>query len=373
MKKVLLSSLALCLTVSSCSNNDLLNSQMSGENSPTAQIAIKDTPRLRKARAVAFVGQNPNLFGSNVMIFESYAELDTTLNHIQEMDHKALRAWATENNVQNDILESNIIYNEEWDKAWEVYNATPQDIQISLQSFPGITRPAESIADKVLDSFFDAMQKKYPQYLQEYDTLGEHYIEPLGALGEEALVNEKNLFLVGDEVHRFYKDGFVLCAMKDYEQIAQYNTKAEVMNYVATLQNNQQKAPQVSAAYFDNDKDFTETSGKYRMNISFTVGQIHTIFGTDMRHLDVRIKNYHKNSRGSWIGIACKTKLNLSVETSSTFNKQYTFNVSRNGYILSSHRRYTKTISNPGRYAMLTSYNLNATNQHKLQIKSINQ
>lgn len=109
---------------------------------------------MRKARAVAFVGQNPNLFGSNVMIFESYAELDTTLNHIQEMDHKALRAWATENNVQNDILESNIIYNEEWDKAWEVYNATPQDIQIGLQSFPGITRPAESIADKVLDSFF---------------------------------------------------------------------------------------------------------------------------------------------------------------------------------------------------------------------------
>ncbi len=108
MKKVLLSSLALCLTVSSCSNNDLLNSQMSGENTPMAQIAIKDTPRLRKARAVAFVGQNPNLFGSNVMIFESYAELDTTLNHIQEMDHKALRAWATENNVQNDILESTL-------------------------------------------------------------------------------------------------------------------------------------------------------------------------------------------------------------------------------------------------------------------------
>lgn len=37
MKKVLLSSLALCLIVSSCSNNDLLNSQMSGENTPTAQ------------------------------------------------------------------------------------------------------------------------------------------------------------------------------------------------------------------------------------------------------------------------------------------------------------------------------------------------
>lgn len=217
------------------------------------------------------------------------------------------------------------------------------------------------------------MQSKYPQYLQEYDSLGEHYIEPLGALGEEALVNEKNLFLVGDEVHRFYKDGFVLCAMKDYAQIAQYNTKAEVMDYVATLQNGQQKAPQVSTAYFDNDKDFTETSGKYRMNISFTVGQIHTIFGTDMRHLDVRIKNYHKNSRGSWIGIACKTKLNLSAETSSTFNKQHTFNVSRNGYILSSHRRYTKTISNPGRYVMLTSYNLDATNQHGLQIKRINQ
>ena len=238
---------------------------------------------------------------------------------------------------------------------------------------PDTSVPAIEPADRALDKFLDVMQKNYPQYLQEYDSLGEHYIEPLGALGEEALVNEKNLFFVGDEVHRFYKDGFVLCAMKDYAQIAQYNTKAEVMDYVATLQNGQQQAPQVSTAYFDNDKDFTETSGKYRMNISFTVGQIHTIFGTDMRHLDVRIKNYHKTSRGAWIGIACKTKLNLSAETSSTFNKQHTFNVSRNGYILSSHRRYIKTISNPGRYVMLTSYNLDATNQHGLQIKRINQ
>ena len=109
--------------------------------------------------------------------------------------------------------------------------------------------------------------------------------------------------------------------MKDYEQIARYETKAEVMDYVTTLQKNQQKAPQVTTVYFDNDKDFTETSGKYRMNISFTIGQIHTIFGTDMRHLDVRIKNYHKTTRGSWLGIACKTKLDLSAETSSTFNK----------------------------------------------------
>lgn len=134
MKKVLFSSLALCLIVSSCSNNDLLNSQMNSEDTPTAQIAIKDTPMLRKARAVAFVRQNPNLFGSNVMIFESYAELDTTLNRIQEMDHKALRAWATENNVQNDILESNIIYNEEWSKVWERYKELPKDIVVGSLS-----------------------------------------------------------------------------------------------------------------------------------------------------------------------------------------------------------------------------------------------
>ena len=387
MKKVLFSSLALCLIVSSCSNNDLLNSQMNSEDTPTAQIAIKDTPMLRKARAAAFVRQNPNLFGSNVMVFESYAELDTTLNRIQEMDYKELRTGTTENNVQNDILESNIIYGQEWDKAWEFWNAKIDRLDTTKFGsigdlnhtfapqirIPDTGKSASRLEERAMDSFLSTMQKNYPQYLQEYDSLGEHYIEPLGALGEEALVNEKNLFLVGDEVHRFYEDGFVLCAMKDYAQIAKYNTKAEVMDYVATLQNNQQKAPQVSTAYFDNDKDFMETSGKYRMNISFTLGQIHTIFGTDMRHLDVRIKNYHKTSRGAWIGIACKTKLNLSAETSSTFNKQHTFNVSRNGYILSSHRRYIKTISNPGRYVMLTSYNLDATNQHGLQIKRINQ
>ena len=303
------------------------------------------------------------------MIFESYAELDTTLNHIQEMDHKALCAWATENNVQNDILESNIIYNEEWDKAWEVYNATPQDIQISLQSFPGITRPAESIADKVLGSFFDAMQKKYPQYLQEYDTWGEHYIEPLGALGEEALVNEKNLFLVGDEVHRFYKDGFVLCAMKDYEQIAQYNTKAEVMNYVATLQNNQQKAPQVSIGVNFSPRNFPTESGKYKMETGFAVGLIHSVWGTDMRFVDIWINNYHKTRKGNWISIPCWTNYNLTAQT--ICNSQYTFNIKHNFFLCRWHCRHYKTVKNTGNNITITSYDLNVSNQHELVIKSI--
>lgn len=80
MKKVLFGSLALCLIVSSCSNNDLLNSQMSNEDTPTVQVI--SAPTLRKARAAAFVWQNPNVFGSNVMIFESYEELDTTLSQM---------------------------------------------------------------------------------------------------------------------------------------------------------------------------------------------------------------------------------------------------------------------------------------------------
>lgn len=385
MKKVLLGSLALCLIVSSCSNNDLLNSQMSGEDTPTAQIAIKDTPRLRKARAAAFVRQNPNLFGNNVMVFESYAELDTTISQIMDMDYKALRTWATENNVQNDILESNIIYSGEWDKAWEFWNSKVDRLDTTKFGsignlnqtlatqirIPDTGKPAISLEERAMDSFLSTMRNNYPQYLQEYDSLGEHYIEPLGALGEEALVNEKNLFLVGDEVHRFYKDGFVLCAMKDYEQIARYETKAEVMDYVTTLQKNQQKAPQVSTIDFENNhQEFVEINGKYKTKVSFDVGQMTTVFGSTKRHLDVRINNYHKTWGGCWLGIACKTSLNLKVETSCTANKQYTFNVNRsNVHILYSHRRYTQAVKNSGRYVIVTSYNLNVTNQHGTNMK----
>ena len=380
MKKVLFSSLALCLIVSSCRNNDLLNSQMGNEDTPTVQV-IRDTPTLRKARAAAFVRQNPNLFGSNVMIFESYAELDTTISQILEMDYKALRTWATENNVQNDILESNIIYSEEWDKAWdEVFNAKIDRLDSMTFSDAGITShiripdvsvPAIGPAEKAMDKFLDAMQKNYPQFLQEYDSLGEHYIEPLGALGEEALVNEKNLFLVGDEVHRFYKDGFVLCAMKDYEQIARYETKAEVMDYVATLQNNQQKAPQVTTVDLEkNHQEFTRISGKYKTKVSFDVGQFTNIFGYTTRHLDVRINNYHKTCGGYWCGIACKTTLDLKVETSCTANKQYTFNASRNNkHILYAHLQRSHTIKNSGRYVIVTSYNLDLTNQYGINMK----
>ena len=381
MKKVLFSSLvALCLIVSSCSNNELLNSQMSGEDTPTAQIAIKDTPMLRKARAAAFVRQNPNLFGNNVMVFESYAELDTTLNRIQEMDYKELRIWTTENNVQNDILESNIIYSQEWDKAWELWNNKNEKLDTTRFNYPTIApfiripdtgKPAISLEERAMDSFLSTMRKNYPQYIQEYDSLGEHYIEPLGALGEEAVVNEKNLFLVGDEVHRFYKDGEIQCALEDYNQIARYETKAEVMDYVKELQNNQQRAPQVTTIDFaNNHQEFTEINGKYKTKVSFDVGQMTTVFGSTKRHMDVRINNYHKTWGGCWLGIACKTSLNLEVETSCTANKQYTFNINRNNvHILYSHRRYTHAVKNSGRYVIVTSYNLNVTNQHGTNMK----
>ncbi|GEM_PF-2008702 len=385
MKKVLFSSLALCLIVSSCSNNDLLNSQMNSEDTPTAQIAIKDTPMLRKARAAAFVRQNPNLFGSNVMVFESYAELDTTLNRIQEMDYKELRTWTTENNVQNDILESNIIYGQEWDKAWEFWNAKIDRLDTTKFGsigdlnhtfapqirIPDTGKPAISLEERAMDSFLSTMQKNYPQYLQEYDSLGEHYIEPLGALGEETLVNEKNLFLVGDEVHRFYKDGFVLCAMKDYEQIARYETKAEVMDYVATLQKNQQKAPQVSTGVNFSPRNFPVESGKYKMETGFAVGLIHSVWGTDMRFVDIWINNYHKTRKGNWISIPCWTNYNLVAQT--TCNSQYTFNIKHKFFLGRWHCRHYKTVKNTGNNIKITSYDLYVSNQHELGIEKHNQ
>lgn len=190
-------------------------------------------------------------------------------------------------------------------------------------------------------------------------------------MGEEAVVNEKNLFLVGDEVHRFYKDGEIQCALEDYNQIARYETKAEVMDYVKELQNNQQRAPQVTTIDFaNNHQEFTEINGKYKTKVSFDVGQMTTVFGSTKRHMDVRINNYHKTWGGCWLGIACKTSLNLEVETSCTANKQYTFNINRNNvHILYSHRRYTHAVKNSGRYVIVTSYNLNVTNQHGTNMK----
>lgn len=48
MKKLIFSTLALCLLMSSCSNNELLNSQIGDAETPQVQIS-EETPAMRKA------------------------------------------------------------------------------------------------------------------------------------------------------------------------------------------------------------------------------------------------------------------------------------------------------------------------------------
>lgn len=371
MKKLIFSTLALCLLMSSCSNNELLNSQIGDTETPQVQIS-EETPAMRKARAAAFVRQNPAVFGSNVRIFDSYDELDSTLAVLQDMDYKQLRQWANENNVENEILESNIIYAQEWEKAWEWIEAKPYPggTIITHATFPGITTPVVELPDKVLNHFVETMQEKYPQYIVEYDSLGEHYIESLGALNEEILTNEKNIFLVDDNVHRFYNDGFVLCALEDYSQIAQCNSKAEVRQYVAEMHRTQQKAPQVAASDdIHTPYTYTEINGKYKMHTSFAVGLLPWIFKRDLRFMDVCVENYHKSCKGHWIGIACRTKYNLTATTKCSNNQSYTFDIHRKGFLLRWHPRYYHAMKNTGNNVKIVSYDLEVSNQHNLVIK----
>lgn len=372
MKKLIFSTLALCLLMSSCSNNELLNSQIGDAETPQVQIS-EETPAMRKARAAAFVRQNPAIFGTNVRIFDSYDELDSTLAVLQDMDYKELRQWANENNVENEILESNIIYAQEWEKAWELIEAKPYpggSINLHAAFPPGYGNVFVSPAEKALDQFVKTMQEKYPQYIVEYDSLGEHYIESLGALNEEILTNEKNIFLVDDNVHRFYNDGFVLCALADYSQIAHCNSKAEVKQYVAEMNRTQQKAPQVvESDDIHTPYTYTQIKGKYKMHTSFAVGLLPWIFGLDLRFMDVCVENYHKNSRGHWIGIACRTKYNLTATTKCSNNQSYTFDIHRKGFLLRWHPRYYHAMKNTGNNVKIVSYDLDVSNQHNVVIK----
>ncbi|MDY4148466.1 MAG: fimbrillin family protein [Paludibacteraceae bacterium] len=230
MKKLIFSTLALCLLMSSCSNNELLNSQIGDTETPQVQIS-EETPAMRKARAAAFVRQNPAIFGTNVRIFDSYDELDSTLAVLQDMDYKQLRQWTNENNVENEILESNIIYEQEWEKAWELIEAKPYpggSINLHAAFPPGYGNVFVSPAEKALDQFVKTMQEKYPQYILEYDSLGEHYIESLGLVDEMVFCNSNNLFVVGEEVHRFFGKDEVLCSTTNYSKIAQMKNIMEV-------------------------------------------------------------------------------------------------------------------------------------------------
>lgn len=377
MKKnpFLLSALALSLLLSACSQSDLLNSQMDESTNAIELSASVDSTALRRAKVRATIQQRKDIFGQNVLIFDSYDELDTTLVQLQDMDAAALRKWATANSVKNDILESNIIYDQEWDNALEKYGLKMYDnVMAASLGTNGLINPFVKPVENRMDSanayFLATMRSKYPQYLLEYDTLGEHFIETLGAMGEPALCNEKQLLVVDNTVHKYFLDGMVFCAVEDYYKIASCKTMTEALQYgkVQGLSYAQQMVPIPSNAILEYEAYAYNSKNTARMYVDVSVGVIKSVGDYSWRRVTVQVKNFRKNKKGEWTSTSYKTKLKVKANTNSTLGVAYTFNISHKHYMrnhLCSHYKRTKAA---GSRVYMTGYDIEVSNSKDVSL-----
>lgn len=369
MKKnpFLLSALALSLLLSACSQSDLLNSQMEEGTNAIELSASVDSTALRRAQVRATIQQRKDIFGQNVLIFDSYDELDTTLVQLQDMDAAALRKWATANSIKNDILESNIIYDQEWDNALEKYGLKMHDnVMAASLGTNGLinpfVKPVENRMDSAIAFFLNTMRTKYPQYLSESDTLGKHYIGTLGALDEMALCNSKQLYIVGDEVHRFYGNTEVICPVSDYSNIANMQTAQQVKQYAAASQSSTSPIYVLNMAHVKEIQ--SNNSSKYVASVQIKVTQANAWFGLERRNAYVYVQNFML-SNGNYMQRYCKTNLDVSMTTSCSNSKSkhvHTFTFDHNCKMKNRTFMHIKYFKRCGFPLTITSYRIKVSN-----------
>ena len=337
MKKVLLSSLALCLIVSSCSNN-LIDGQL-GRGDSGAVVIPKDSINLRPEVEFTLekiknaVREEPLIYGNDVQVFASYAEFDSTLNLIEEMTPAQLKTWATEHNIESDIIESNAMYDEVFRKIG-LSNGVRIDkdglIILPKTKSALVIKIHQANIERTLAQFDSVMHAQYPQYLHEFtDSLGEHYIEPLSAPNEQIFRNDKNLFIIDNEVHRTYADGSIVCNFSDYKKIAKYNSIKEIKQLQRDDISMQSSNWDIKYHTQYNERILsgkgTDSNSRHRLVASFSLSVTRALFGLDRRSMRVLVTNYEKNKRGNWVSKSCKTDLTASFSTTAVGGSNHTF------------------------------------------------
>lgn len=348
MKKLIFSTLALCLLMSSCSNN-LLDGQLGDETDEGAVLALTDSALIKAPRLAAqdirkIVSEEPLVYGTNVQVFESYAAFDSTINLIEEMQPAKLKVWAQEHNIESEIVESNVVYDSvfqrigkqnglKFDTEGIIIEPTP--IAFGKPGYAGMfvkIMEYEKALEQTLDDFDIVMHELYPQYIHEFtDSLGNHFIESLGAPNEDIFKNDKNLYVIDSEVHRTYPDGAITCAFSDYKKIARFGTVREINQFInreggvamlsaqfkITWHSQYQKRILSGIGYDEN--------AKHAMQASFSIAVSRALFGLDRRSMRVLVTNYSKNKKGNFVMKSWKTNLKASFATTAVGGADHTF------------------------------------------------
>ena len=220
----------LGFSIASCSNSPERSAMISPQNENSIRNNGRDTTSNHHNRwsAEGLVTEFPEIFGANVLIFDSLACVDTLLDVLSEAEYPDLRDMYVELGIYNPILESNIVYD-------SVMKEVAADLCVDLES--------DTLSDNTLawflEQFVHVMVNDYYEscIVGEYvDTHQEscYTVRPIGNIDERALCNEKGIFIADDVVFKYSGNYLLTCPADIYLYLANFDDLEELQEYFDT-------------------------------------------------------------------------------------------------------------------------------------------
>lgn len=205
------------LVGTSCSNRDEMSEHSSSKQRlcmASADVGGDNEEDLTydEIDVYEFIERTPEIFGENILVFDSLEVIDNLLEQLEEMDYRELREWCTENNICTSALQSKILYDSIWDAKADEF---------------GIAFEQQDLDEVILDAFYEALEMdllNHPDcwYEVEDEEYGICKRPRCASLDDWVFCNNKNIF-IADKVVFKYQDGYLLtCPVHKYAEIEEY-------------------------------------------------------------------------------------------------------------------------------------------------------
>ena len=299
------------------------NPAASEENTPPLE------ERYESIDVQEYISSYPELFGDNVLVFDSFTSVDSILDELSTMDYQTLREWYANVDYQNDIIESNIIYD-------SILSNVANQLGIYVDEQYNLT---ESDMSLLYGQFVQTMSEQYPE-LCSYDEEYGLCANPLGCVDDEySLSNNKGIVIIDKVVYLFYQDYLVCCPIDKFILIPE---DANITDFIETCEAGIYppyiseddisitiRRPQPEIETDDINNHVVKNNG-YKLSIYITAYPVWWNFDTNIRGKMIVKNSYYGSScyslvRGTATFSASVNYGNLSTEYYNFFPR-YTFN-----------------------------------------------
>lgn len=256
-----------------------------------------------------YINNHQELFGTDVLVFNTWQELDNEIEALQHMSYSELRYWLNARGHNNAILSSLIIHDSVQSVVWQDFGIDFDSTTMSQSITENIID--ESVEDLAFEQYDKIMNSEFAEYVKEdVNQAGAVILSPLGSLDEQVFCNNKNLFICEGIVVKYLSDGILSCPINEYDPtIASAQMVSEI-----DLPNNTTRRILVSP-YAPNDYNFSSNSidPKYLTKVNYHISVTGAWFGLERKKTSVCVSNYHRNSDGSYRSVACWTTLHTDM------------------------------------------------------------